>query len=113
MSTYYAVCDVNGPISVLIEAEDEAAAVAAFEAMDHQRLIDGASADAEDELDIAGDGMDEDEFATALEAAGCLLVRDLAEVVNGHSLRAYHEAGGWRLWRGPASPQPLWGMPEY
>lgn len=102
MADYYVVCDVNGPISVLIEAEDEASAVAAFETLDHQRLIDGASSDAEDDLGIAGDDMSEDEFSAALEAAGCECVRDLAEAVNGHSMRAYHEAGGWRLWRGPS-----------
>lgn len=96
---YYAVCDVHGPISVRLDAEDDASAVAEFAGLDHQRLIGHARCDAEDDLDIAGADMDEDEFAAALEAAGCQIVRDLAEVINGHTMRAYHEAGGWRLWR--------------
>ena len=99
MTTFFAVCNVNGPISKEINAGSIDEAVEQFNAMDAQHLIDSCSTDAEDDLDIENaTGMTEDEFAEALEAAGCVSVRDLAEVVNGHSMRAYHVAGGWMLW---------------
>lgn len=97
--TYYAVCDANGPISVMLDAEDEAGAVADFEALDHQAAIDNASTDAEDALDVCGDGMSEDDFEAALESAGARRVRSLDEVVNAHAGTTAHLAGGWTLWR--------------
>lgn len=49
MATFFAVCNVNGPISVEINASDLDQAVAEFEAMDARELIDDARTDAEDE----------------------------------------------------------------
>jgi len=100
MATFFAVCNVNGPISKEINAESIDSAVAKFQAMDTQALIDDCCTDAEDDLDIANaTGMSEDAFATAMAAEGCAIVRDLSEVVNGHSMRWYHVADGWMLWK--------------
>ena len=78
MMMYYAACDVNGPISVAIEADSIDAAAAAFERLDHRALIDGAECAAEDDLDFCGDGMSETEFAAAMAEHGYEIVRDLA-----------------------------------
>lgn len=101
MTTYYAVCDANGPISHAIEADDIDGAVAAFEAGDGQQWIDNADCDAEDDLDIEGDGMSESEFADALRDAGCYEVRDLSPVHNYHAGTSAHLLGGWMLWSAP------------
>lgn len=100
--SYYAVCNVNGPISVRLEAGDEAGALEAFAALDARAAIDEPRLDAEDDLDICGEGMDEDTFDAALRAAGCVPVRDLDEI-SGHDGRAYHLADGWYLWAAPAA----------
>ena len=100
MATFFAVCNANGPISKEINAESIEDAVSQFGMMDAQQLIDNCSTDAEDDLDIEdAEGMSEDEFAVALESAGCEIARSLSEVVNGHSMRSYHVAGGWMLWK--------------
>lgn len=96
---YYAVCHMGGPISVEIYADNEDAAVEAFEALDHHAVCDGAATDLEDALEIDGSSMSESEFADALDAAGAELVRDLDEVVNAYSGAVRHLVGGWRLWR--------------
>jgi hypothetical protein len=104
MTKYYAVCDANGPISHSIEAESVSAAIAIAEAADMREWIDGADTDAENDLDIDGSSMSEDDFAAALEAAGYAIVCDMEEVHSHPSspvLGSYHVAGGWRLW-GPA-----------
>lgn len=100
MATYYAVCNVNGPISKRLDAETAEAAVAEFEAADTQEWIDSASTDAEDDLDIDGTGMDEDDFDAALEAAGATLVDSLSliSVGQGPTQRVAHIANGWALW---------------
>lgn len=99
MTTYYAVCDVNGPISVRLDAGSLEAALEEFEAADTRAWIDEPRTDAEDDLDIDGADMDEDQFDAALKAASARPIKDLAEVVNGHTGRQYHIAGGWHLWR--------------
>lgn len=99
MSSYYAVCNVNGPISVLLNAVDEQQALAAFAAMDGRAAIDSMSTDAEDDLDIDGADMTEDAFADALQAAGAECVHDLTPVHGYHSGRTAHLRGGWMLWR--------------
>jgi hypothetical protein len=100
MATYYAVCNVNGPISRRIEADSVEGAIGVFEFADSQAWIDEPATDAEDDLDIAGDGMSEDEFAEALRAAGARSVRDLSEVMVGPcgTARPSHIADGWMLW---------------
>lgn len=100
---YYAVCNVNGPISVRLEGETEEQVINAFTAADSQAWMDSARTDAEDDLDIDGSEMDETEFAAALEGAGCVPVRDLSPVVNAHAGTVSHLAGGWWLWEGTAA----------
>lgn len=100
MATFFAVCNVHGPISKEINAESICEAVEQFEAMDTQYLIDSNSTDADEDLDIEdATGMSEDEFAAALEAAGCESVRDLSPVINGHTMRSDHLADRWMLWK--------------
>lgn len=99
MTTYYAVCNVSGPISVRIEAANDAEAREKFEALDQRAAIDAQTTDAEDDLDICGDGMSEDEFDAALRAAGCQSVSDLSPIVNAHAGTVAHLADGWWLWR--------------
>lgn len=97
--TYYAVCNVNGPISVNLGDHDTVeAAVAAFESIDPRAKIDECAADAEDELDICGEDMGEETFARALREAGCAQVRDLSPIVNAHAGTVAHLADGWTLW---------------
>ena len=66
---YYAVTDACGPISVRIYA-DSAGHAAAWFAAQETNFVDECRTDAEDDLDIAGDGMDAAEFAEAMEARG-------------------------------------------
>lgn len=99
MTTYYAVCNVNGPISHMIEAGTLADAIAAFEAADTQQWIDDADTDAEDALDIAGENMSESAFSRALKAAGLTMVRDLSVVENYHAGTQSHLSDGWELWQ--------------
>ena len=100
MKTYYAVCNSNGPISVAIEAKDIEHAIKQFEAADKGEWIDNGACDAEGDLDIEVpvSGMDEDEFADAMQAAGYVPVRDLDVVSNHQAGTAAHMAGGWMLW---------------
>ena len=69
IGTYYAVTDANGPISVRIEASSVADAAAWFEAQE-TNFVDDGRIDAEDDLEIQGDGMDAAEFAEAMEERG-------------------------------------------
>ena len=101
MTTYYAVCNVYGPISVRIEAASDSEAREKFEALDQRAAIDEPRTDAEDDLDICGDGMSEEEFDAALEAAGYTTACDLSPIVNAHAGTVAHLADGWWLWRGP------------
>ena len=100
MVTYYAVCNVYGPVSKAIEADSVEEARAIFEAADTQAWIDEGCADAEDDLGIEGDSMTEDQFETALEAAGYREVGDLAPH-HSHDGRCTHIMDGWML-RGEA-----------
>ncbi len=81
--TYYAVCDVNGPISITLEAATLREAYRELERLaesgDLRQAIDDACTDAEDDLDIAGEGMASQEFSAALEAAGCVYEGDSDE----------------------------------
>lgn len=98
MTTFIAVCDANGPISVMLAADTVDEAVVEFleAGEDGQRKwIDEGSDDAEHDLGIDGYGLTEDAFAEAIEGVGCKMVRDL-EPINGR-----HFDGGWRLWQVP------------
>lgn len=97
-TTYYAVCNAHGPISVRLDGETREQALAAFAALDTRAAIDSASTDAEDDLEIDGADMSEDEFAAALEEAGAERVDDLSPVVNAHAGTVAHLADGWTLW---------------
>lgn len=102
MSNYYAVCNVNGPISLGLKAEDESGAKAEFAALGEIKLqgaIDAARTDAEEDLEIEGEGMTESEFDCALFKAGAEPVCSLKPIVNAHAGTVAHEAGGWYLWR--------------
>lgn len=100
MTTYYAVCNVNGPISKSIDAESDGDAVAKFEAADTRQWIDEADCDAEDDLGIEdAEEMDESEFEAALESAGCVHVQDLSPIHNYHAGTTMHLANGWQLWK--------------
>ena len=90
MSTYYAVCNANGPISVRLDAGAIQAALEEFDAADTRTWIDDPRMDAEDELDIAGEGMSEEEFGEALELAGLTCVHDCSQVVNAHAGTVAH-----------------------
>lgn len=75
MSSYYAVCNANGPISVHLNAESESDAVTEFEAMDGHAAVDECRTDAEDDL-IEDDchAMDTIEFGKAMTKAGAKFV---------------------------------------
>lgn len=93
--TYYAICDANGPISVELDGSTVEEARASFGALDGRAAIDAARTDAEDALDICGEGMGDHEFAEALESAGAEAVGPLGEVdQHGRAI-----AGDWCLWR--------------
>ena len=99
MATFFAVCNVNGPISVEINASDLDQAVAEFEAMDARELIDDARTDAEDELGLDGQGKSEDEFESMLLASGCQQVKVLDVVNNYHAGTTAALLGGWSIWQ--------------
>jgi hypothetical protein len=99
MSTFFAVCDANGPISRMLDSDTLQEALAEFEAADKQAWLDEPAMDAEGYFEIEGDGMGEDEFAAALTAAGAQLVEDLEPIVNAHAGTVAHLSGGWRLWQ--------------
>ena len=97
-SVYYAVCNVNGPISVRLDADSTDAAKVAFSALDLRACIDGARTDAEDDLEIDGEEMSEDAFSDALTESGAESVCDLSPIVNAHAGTTAHLADGWMLW---------------
>ncbi len=112
MSRFYAVCNVNGPISVRLQGETEAEALASFEALDTRAAIDGCKTDAENAAGIDGSDMSEEGFGEALEAAGFERVRDLSPIVNAHAGAATHLADGWMLWRDDTDLVVVEYMPE-
>jgi hypothetical protein len=69
MSKFFAVAHANGPISVAIDAETISQAAGWFAAQDTS-FADDCRTDAEDALEIVGDGMSQSEFAAALETCG-------------------------------------------
>jgi len=98
---YYAVCNVHGPISRRIDAKTVEEAVTIFGAADTAQWIDAPAIDAEEDLDIEGEGMSEDQFADALLRVGCRPVMDLDEIAvgQGPAQRTSHLADGWILWQ--------------
>lgn len=98
MTTYYAICNVNGPVSIRLDAESLEAAIQEFEDTDSRAWIDDPRMDAEEDLGINGEGMSEDEFESALRVAGARPVRDLDQIVNAHAGTVAHLSGGWYLW---------------
>lgn len=99
MKTYYAVCNVNGPISVNL-GEHPAASLAVGTFLEgHKRdWIDGMRTDAEDDLGISCADMTETEFAVVLRQEGCQEVADLEPIINTHAGTVAHLADGWMLW---------------
>ena len=66
---YYAIADVGGPISVRIYA-DSASLAACWFAAQKTNFADTGRTDAEEDLDIEGDGMEAADFAEAMESRG-------------------------------------------
>lgn len=97
MTKFYAACNVNGPISVSIEASSIDDAVAIFAELDQQGMIDAAKSDAEDDLDFDGPDMSESEFEGAMAAAGFVVIRDLSEIHNYHGGTSCHLLDGWQM----------------
>lgn len=95
---FYAVCNVNGPVSVSIEADSIDAAVAVFSELDPQGVVYADECDAEDDLGFCGDGMSEDEFEAAMEGRGYIVVRDLDQIHNYHTGEISNLQNGWRLY---------------
>jgi hypothetical protein len=71
---FYAVADAGGPISVRIYADSTSMAASWFQ-LQETNFIDAGRTDAEEDLDIDGDGMDSGAFAEALEAKGWQMLR--------------------------------------
>jgi hypothetical protein len=83
---FFAVADVGGPISVAIYAESSAAAAEWFNDQ-ATSFEDAGRTDAEDLLEICGDGMSSEEFAAELQARGYVVAsNDLCD------------DGNWTLW---------------
>ena len=101
MKKFYAVCNVNGPISVRLEAGTLDDAIAEFEAADGSEWVDDPRMDAEYDFGITGEGMSEDQFGDALTACGCVAVKDLDEIINAHAGWSGHLLNGWYLWEAP------------
>ena len=90
MKTYYAIADVNGPISRRIEAADTDAAVRVLAEADRRAWIDEPATDAENDLGINGDGMGHEDFLESILIAG------LRCVWNNE---AYDDRlRGWEIW---------------
>lgn len=95
---FYAICNVNGPISVRLSGDTKEEAIAAFEGIDGHEAINSASADIEDDLDLDGYGLDEEGFEQLLEDAGAKWIGSLELIINGHTMEARHLQNGWTLW---------------
>lgn len=95
--TYYACCNVNGPISVEIVAKSVESALEKFAALNHRECIDNCRTDAEDELDIDCTGFDEDAFDEAMREKGYRVVADMSDA-SGHDGRLLHVVGGWLIY---------------
>lgn len=96
---FYAVCNANGPISRRLAATTQAEAIAEFEAADSRAWVHEPATDAEDDLNIEGDGMTEAEFDEALCEAGGTVVCDLSPIHNYHAGTTAHALNGWILWQ--------------
>lgn len=94
MTTYYAVCNVYGPISKRIEAETIESAICFFESANSRNWIDEAATDIEDDLDIAGAQMSQSDFADLLRSCGMKEVYDLSgnNILNDWALWVFDEA---------------------
>ena len=92
MSTYYAVCNVNGPVSVLLIGNTYEAAIADFVAGNKQTWIDEQMMDVEFDFNCRCGDMNEEEFDNTLESFGCKRVCDLSPIDDRHL------KDGWYLW---------------
>ena len=96
--TYYAICNVGGPISIRLDAEVLDDARTEFSSIDHRECIDDASTDVEDDFGLDGYGLDESEFDDLLIDAGLAPVDTLNPIHNCHAGTTSHLADGWYLW---------------
>lgn len=104
MTTFFAVCNVGGPISVEIEADSVDEAIAEFEAMNKRELIDDATTHADDYYDHDCTGQSEEEFEATLQFFNCEHVMSLDQIINHHAGTVSHLAGGWSLWKAGEKP---------
>lgn len=104
MATFFAVCNVNGPVSVEIEADSVDEAIAEFEAMDKRELIDDATSHVDDYYDHDCTGQSEEKFDTTLRFFNCEHVKSLDRIVNHHAGTVSQLADGWSLWRAGEKP---------
>lgn len=93
---YYAIANVNGPISVRLPGSTLDEARAALAALSVAECVE-AYMDVEDDLGIDGENMTEDQFAAVLTAAGAVQIEPCQEQ-SGHDGRAQVVAGDWWLW---------------
>ena len=92
---YYAVCQVNGPISIRLEGDSANAARKTFQKVDEQAAIDEQRSDIEDDLDVDDAAqLNETQMTARLEAAGASWIEPLGDTgPNGHA-----KADDWWLW---------------
>jgi len=89
---YYAVCNIDGPVSVRLEASTLKEARALFEELNHRVEIEGMATDAEVDLGIDNaEKMSESRFEKALVDAGARFEYRIE--ASGDPLR-----DGWTLW---------------
>lgn len=104
MTTFFAVCNVGGPISVEIEADSVDEAIAEFDAMDKRELIDDATSHVDDYYNHDCTGQSEDEFEKTLKFFNCEHVKSLDQIINHHAGTVSHLRGGWALWMAGEMP---------
>lgn len=95
---FYAVCNVNGPISVELDGDTVDEALASFAGLDGREAIDNARTDIEDEIGIDGSDLSESEMDDRLDNEGAYPIRSLQPIANAHAGTTAHIADGWYLW---------------
>lgn len=104
MTTFFAVCNVNGPISVEIEEDSVGDALSEFELLDKRQLIDDATSHVDDYYNHDCTGQSEDEFDKTLRFFNCEFVKSLDQIINHHAGTVGHLVGGWSLWKAGEKP---------
>lgn len=87
--SYYAVCNVNGPISIKVKGSNVEEALESFNRLDKLKAIDKGFIDVEKDLKINGEGLTKEEFEQVLKETGLSPVCTLDNMSCGC---------GWQLW---------------